>query len=193
MMPSRESWDEALELLGELLESRRCPPRHLVVCGGAALRAAGIVSRVTRDVDVLAEWSEVDGDLATAWPLPEDLKQAVVDIAVELKLPDDWLNASTSMLIGPLEDLPPEVWQEMGEQPYGSCLRISYLGRIGLIHLKMQAAVQRSEQRDLEDLRALSPTKKECLRAVQWMERTDSLDEARRDRLANLMKELGHD
>lgn len=193
MEPLEASWDEALELLGEILESRQCPPRHLVVCGGAALRAAGIVSRVTRDVDVLAQRGEVDGDLATAWPLPDDLKQAVADVAVELKLPEDWLNASTSMLVGPLEDLPSEVWQEMGERSYGSCLRISYLSRIGLIHLKMQAAVQRSEQRDLEDLRALSPTKNECLRAGQWMERIASLDEARRDRLANLLKELGHD
>lgn len=104
MEPRNASLDEALELLGEILESRQCPPRHLVVCGGAALRAAGIVSRVTRDVDVLAERGEVDGDLTAAWPLPEELKQAVAEVAVELKLPVDWLNASTSMLIGRLEE-----------------------------------------------------------------------------------------
>ena len=45
---------EALTLLGERLRLVGAAPQELVVCGGSSLIAAGFVSRVTRDIDVLA-------------------------------------------------------------------------------------------------------------------------------------------
>ena len=128
------------------------------MCGGAALRAAAVISRVTKDVDVLATRGEVDGEISSAWPLPDSLNQAVADVATELDLPKNWLNASTSLLIGPLDELPAEVWTDLHERSYGSLLRISFIGRAGQIPLKLHAAIGRRETRDLDDLHALAPT-----------------------------------
>jgi hypothetical protein len=191
MEPGAAEWDEALSLLGEVLESRRTAPCHLIVCGGAALRAGLVVSRVTKDVDVLATRGVVDGEISAAWPLLESLKTAVFDVAVELGLPANWLNASTSLLIGPLEDLPSEVWRNLQEKSYGSCLRISYVGRTGQIPLKLRAAVERREARDLDDLKALAPDAGEFHRATAWL-RGVGLDAAGERRLNEISKILGH-
>lgn len=161
---SNDPLDEALRLLGEVMEIRKINPQHLVVCGGAALRALKIVSRTTRDVDVLAFRGEVDGEINMAWPLCDDLKAAVADVATELKMAKkDWLNASTSFLIGSLEELPSSMWKDLVVKTYGSRLTISFIGRIGLVFLKLRAAVQRDEKRDRDDLVALAPTSAECL------------------------------
>ncbi|MGJ8643629.1 MAG: hypothetical protein ACSHX9_09495 [Luteolibacter sp.] len=162
MKPEGDPLDEALNLLGELMEIRKANPQHLVVCGGAALRAIKIVSRTTKDVDILASRGEVDGEINFAWPLPEELKAAVADVAAELRLRDDWLNASTSLLVGSLADMPPEIWRDMTVQAYGTRLKISFIGRLGMIFLKLCAAVERDEQRDMDDLIALAPTITEC-------------------------------
>ncbi len=191
MQPNALEWDHALALLGEVLEIRRMVPCHLIVCGGAALRAGWIASRVTKDVDVLATRGEVDGEISAAWPLPELLKEAASEVAAEMSLPEDWLNASTSLVIGPLEELPPDVWKDFLEKSYGSSLRVSYVGRAGLISLKFHAAVGRREPRDLEDLRALAPDAEECHGAVLWLRRA-GLDAVAERRLSEVLNLLGH-
>jgi hypothetical protein len=185
------NWDQALALLGEVLESRRAAPCHLIVCGGAALRAAAVVSRVTKDVDVMATRAEVDGEISPAWPLPDALKEAAAEVAAELGLPAHWLNASTSLLIGPLDELPVEVWSDHHERSYGSRLRISFIGRAGQIPLKIRAAISRRETRDLDDLDALAPTADECRQAAQWLRRT-GLNAADEQRLLEILTLLGH-
>jgi hypothetical protein len=185
------NWDQALALLGEVLESRRAAPCHLIVCGGAALRAAALVSRVTKDVDVLATRGEVGGEITSAWPLPDTLKEAAAEIAAELGLPTNWLNASTSLLIGPLDELPVEVWTDLHERSYGFRLRISFIGRAGQIPLKMRAAISRRETRDLDDLHALAPTADECRQATQWLRRT-GFNAADEQRLLEILTLLGH-
>lgn len=185
-------WNDALMLLSEVMESRRIEPCHLVVCGGVALLAAGVISRSTKDVDVLALRGEVDGEIGAAWPLPDALKEAVAEVAVEMGLPTDWVNASTSLLIGPLEGLPPEVWSDLWEEAYGTRLRISYVGRAGQILLKLNAALDRREPRDLDDLKALAPTATECHRALRWISESTAMDAVRQQRLNEILKLLGH-
>lgn len=191
MKLENKDWDSALALLGEVLENRRAVPCNLIVIGGAALKATAIVSRVTKDVDVLATRGEVDGEISSAWPLPAGLKEAVADVAEELQLPENWLNSSTSLLIGSLEELPPEVWADFHERSYGRRLRISFVGRAGQIPLKLHAAVGRREERDTDDLRALAPNSDECRRAVQWVRRL-GLDPMGERRLNDILTTLGH-
>ncbi len=153
---------------------RLVAPRHVTwwFAVGAALRATALVSRVTKDVDVIATRGEVDGEITPAWPLPDSLRKAVADVAAELALPAHWLNASTSMLVGPLEDLPPEVWADLHERAYGPRLRIAFVGRAGQIPLKLHAAVGRREARDLDDLIALAPDAEEFRRALAASDRS---------------------
>lgn len=83
--------DEALTLLAERLKLTAAEPEELVVCGGSSLIARGYVSRVTRDVDVVAR--RVRGaDLVSARPLPPLLIEAAARVAVDLGLPARWLN-----------------------------------------------------------------------------------------------------
>jgi len=187
-------WDElkeAFSLLGEVLEGRGTPPVDLVVCGGAALRAAGIVGRVTKDVDVLAQRGEVFRELMGASPLPDYVKEAVADVAIEMRLPSGWLNASTSMLMLPLEDLPAEMWAGILEEEYGPSLRVGFVGRVGQIYLKVYAVIGREQKRDVEDLKALAPTTEEWRAVMEWLQSHDLLDDAKRGRLKEVRSELG--
>ena len=184
---------QALTLLGELLDEAGRAPVHLIVCGGSALQAAAIVGRTTKDVDVLARRGEVDGEISMAFPLPAHVVQAAAQVALELHLPNNWFNAATSLLTVPLEQLPVEVWSDLEEREYGRSLRLGYVGREGLIYLKMSAVIGRDEQRDLEDLQALAPNRMECEAAVQWLKHCQLINQGNRTRLESVLKKLGHD
>jgi hypothetical protein len=187
-----DGWEKAIFLMGEELERRGAAPAHLVICGGAALLARGVVTRATRDVDVLAVRGEVDGEISCAYPLSEEVRKTAADVAVELGLPSNWLNAATSMLIGPLEDLPKEIWHDLEERSYGSCLRISYVGRIGQIFLKFRALMGRMEDRDADDLMALAPDAMICRKAIESLRGANLIDVAGEKRLKKILTKLGH-
>lgn len=193
MNPTNDPLEEALTLLGEVLDASGAAPVRLVVAGGAALRAGKWVTRVTRDVDVLARRGEVDGEILPAWPLDEELREAVAQVAAELRLPANWLNASTAMLMVPLDDLPARVWSGGESRRYGARLRIDFVGREGLIDLKLHAALDPTRRHDRADLAALSPTAAEFAAARRWLESAGLLDAARRQRLETLHDELFHE
>jgi len=79
-----DGWEKTIFLMGEELERRGAAPAHLVICGGASLLARGVVTRATRDVDVLAVRGEVDGEISCSYPLSEEFRKTAADLAVEL-------------------------------------------------------------------------------------------------------------
>ncbi len=89
------------------------------------------------------------------------MAEAAAKVARELRLPTNWLNASTSLLMVPFDQLPAEIWSDVLERDYGTSLRVGFVGRSGQIYLKMYPAVGREEERDLEDLRSLDPSSSE--------------------------------
>ena len=88
--------DVLLGALGEQLEARRVS-LEIVVIGGSALTALGLVRRVTRDVDVLAIADK--GELRLAEPLPEALLSARAAVARDFGLDESWLNAGPTELL----------------------------------------------------------------------------------------------
>ena len=84
----------AFDSLAMRLVENHTPPIELVVCGGSALIALGLVARSTKDVDVVALIR--DGILCTPAPLPSWLLQAAVEVAEDLGLEDNWLNNGPS-------------------------------------------------------------------------------------------------
>src|SRR5882724_9252443 len=70
---------------------------ELVVIGGSALLAIGLISRPTRDVDVVAFLAE-EG-LLRPRPLPEALIRARDRVARDFDLPENWLNAAPADLL----------------------------------------------------------------------------------------------
>ncbi len=180
---------QALALLGDLMRIRRLDPAWLVVCGGSALQATGIISRSTRDVDVLAK-RELEGGVRSAYPLPDNLKEAARDVARQLGLPEDWLNANTSLFFPDLATLPSSFWGDLNDQEFGDHLRVSFVGRTGQILLKLYAASSRNELRDWEDLSALAPTEREAADAALWI-RTHLEGTVAPQRLEGVLRHLG--
>ncbi len=76
-----EQLDLALFALNDQL-ALRDGSVHLIVIGGSGLIAIDAVSRATRDVDVLA--LERDGELVSAEPLPEAVREAAATVARDL-------------------------------------------------------------------------------------------------------------
>jgi hypothetical protein len=176
-------------LLAELMQIRRIDPAWLVVCGGSALQVSGIISRSTRDVDVLAR-RELEGEVSPASPLPAALKEAASDVARRLGLSDNWLNASTSLFFPDLAALPSSFWADLHDHEFGDSLKVSFVGRTGQILLKLYAVCGREEMRDWQDLLALAPTESEAIAAAQWIRKhVDGL--ASLDRLQAAFRNLG--
>jgi hypothetical protein len=86
------------ELLGAVSEQLALlDERHTIaVVGGSALIALGLVSRATRDVDVVAVLR--GKELVSAEPLPASLLDAANIVARDFGLPSQWLNAGPAQL-----------------------------------------------------------------------------------------------
>ena len=86
-------------ILGALAEQLRSLGKQLeiVVIGGSALTALGLVKRATRDVDLLA--IAENGELRPAKPLPEALRTARDRVARDSELDENWLNAGPTDLL----------------------------------------------------------------------------------------------
>lgn len=164
-------------LLGGYLARVGQAPVSLVVCGGSALIATGLVLRTTKDVDVVAMLDE-DGLLLEAEPLPPDLLAGARLVAAELGLPADWLNNGPRSIINPSlpnQGLPEGFLGRLQRIDYGRVLRVYYLDRYDQIHFKLFAAADKGgPSYHLDDLETLQPTDAELLAAARWaMERQD--------------------
>ena len=70
---------------------------ELVVIGGSALLAIGLISRPTRDVDVVALLA--GQTLVDPRPFPAELIAARDRVARDFGLPENWLNAAPADLL----------------------------------------------------------------------------------------------
>lgn len=161
-----QTLEQALLALSAFLEDAEAPREELVVVGGSALLALGLVSRTTRDVDILADVDPVDG-LVDPRPISEALKTAAKRVAEELLLPADWLNT------GPADQvqagLPEGFVKRLIRREYGRNLTIHFPDRMDLIYLKLFAVVDQGAGRHSQDLITLKVTEEEMLRAAQWV------------------------
>jgi hypothetical protein len=75
-------FEQALSLLNGRLALADLPRYNLVICGGAALVARGLILRGTKDVDIVALMNE-EGVLFDPEPLPKALIAAAQEVAEE--------------------------------------------------------------------------------------------------------------
>ena len=80
----------ALKLLNEQLIWQDSPATEIVVCGGSALIATGLVQRTTQDIDIIALMDS--GTLLDSEPLPDYLLDAAEKVGKLMNLPAGWLN-----------------------------------------------------------------------------------------------------
>lgn len=160
--------EELLRALGEQLAARD-ERFELVVVGGSALLALGLVERTTKDVDIVALRS--DAGLDNADPLPEGLRAAGALVARDFGLPADWLNPGPAGLL--TFGLPEGFVDRLTRRDYGPGLVVYLASRYDQIHLKLYAAVDQGPGKHESDLRALEPTEAELLAAARWSRTQD--------------------
>ena len=137
---------------------------ELVVVGGSALLALGLVTRPTQDVDLVALR---DGEaLRSVVPLPEPLQIARDRVARDLDLPQEWLNAGPAALLD--FGLPEGFLSRAERHDHGPALTVWYASRFDQIHFKLYATVDQGAGKHEADLRALDPSAEELLAAARW-------------------------
>jgi hypothetical protein len=128
------------------------------VIGGAALNLLGVISRATKDCDILDP------------PLPPAIVEAARSFAAELRqgsegLQDDWLNNGPASLTPVL----PPGWRDRLQPAFaGAAIQLRCLGRDDLLCSKLFALCDRGL--DLGDCLALAPTADELRAILPWLE-----------------------
>jgi len=171
---------EALELLENRLAKANSEKIELVVCGGSALITMKLVSRTTKDIDIVARIA--NNKLIDPDPLPEVLVKSAAAVTQNLDLPPDWLNTGPADLFK--MGLPVGFQSRLEPKQIGELLTVYFISRLDQIHFKLYASVDRGGYH-IEDLLALNPTDDELLNAANWCF-THDVSEG----FAYLMKEL---
>ena len=177
--------NEALLLLNEQLILTDAPATEIVVCGGSALIATGLVPRTTQDVDIVALMkAEV---LVDSEPLPDYLLNAAGNVGTILSLPADWLNngPASQFQMG----LPSGFQERLTTVVVGTKLTVHYIGRYDQIFFKTFASADRGGYH-VSDLKALNPADEELIAAARWCITQDT-SEAFRMILKDMFKQLG--
>ena len=158
--------DQALRLTAERLAELEAPQETLVVCGGSALLALGLIDRTTNDVDVLAGVDAAQG-LIDPRPLSASLRAVVDEVGAQLDLPPGWLNAGPADQV--IMGLPEGFLSRLIRRDYGLKLIIHFPDRYDIIHLKLFAVIDQGPARHVSDLLHLTPTDDELLAAARWV------------------------
>lgn len=177
--------NELLAALGEQLADLGAR-LEIVVIGGAALLALGLVDRTTSDIDVLALGSH-EG-LESASPLPSALVEARDRVARDFELESNWLNPGPADLLE--LGLPYGLMDRVVTRYFGPALTVHFAGRFDQIHFKLYALVDQGAGRHEDDLRALRPTGEELLAAARWARTHDPSQGFRRE-LRGALEHLG--
>ncbi|MBI5629902.1 MAG: hypothetical protein HY921_03340 [Elusimicrobia bacterium] len=188
---SKEEIDQVLSALGEQLAAMKKSPVDLLVCGGSALHALRLVTRPTKDVDVVALLSETPNDglaMHTAQPLPSHLIEAAAKVGRDLHLKDGWLNPGPTSALD--FGLPEGVLDRAEVRSYGEHLTVRFISRYDQIHFKLYAAVDQAGKH-YQDLLELNPSAQELEQAARWS-MTHDVSEPYRGEVKRILKEMGH-
>lgn len=183
----RDQADRLLSALGEQLEAHGSLV-ELVVIGGSALLAIGLIARATRDIDVVALLGP--GGLSDPRPLPEPVAAARDRVAGDFGLPANWLNVGPAHLLD--LGLPEGFVSRLEARDYGPALRVHFASRFDQIHFKLYAMADGMAGKHEADLRDLDPTRDELLTAARWT-LTHDPSEGFRSLLVQALAALGVD
>lgn len=192
MFQDKTEIEKILAALGEQLDAFHAVIPDLVVCGGSALNILGLVSRTTKDVDVVAFAKSLpDGNMiiSKAEPLPPALIEAAMKVGRDFNLPDNWLNPGPTSAVD--FGLPEGLTKRVETKRYGTTLVIHFLSRYDQICFKLYASADQGTGKHFSDLIALEPTAEELEEAARWS-MTHDVSEGYRQTIKDLLKHMGH-
>ncbi len=160
---TRQQVNQLLSALAEQLAARD-KYYELVVVGGSALLALGIISRPTKDVDVVAFLDA--GHARKADPFPAELIAARDRVSRDFGLISEWLNPGPAGLMD--HGLPDGFFDRVETRSFGPGLTVHFASRIDQIHFKLYALVDQGAGKHEQDLRALKSTAEELVQAARW-------------------------
>jgi hypothetical protein len=169
MFQDNKAIEKILSALGEQLEATDAIVPELVVCGGSALNVLGLVSRTTKDVDVVAfarKNAKGNIHLEKAEPFSDELIKACQKIARDFNLPEKWLNSGPTSAVD--FGLPEGLMERVETRNFGKRLVVHFLCRYDQICFKLYAAVDQGPGKHFNDLLALKPDAKELENAASW-------------------------
>jgi hypothetical protein len=160
--------NDILEALDRQIGVHGGVPLGLVVCGGTALSALGLVMRTTRDMDVLGSVSETENGVTiqSIKKFPEWLVEAANRVGRDFDLPEAWLNLGPASQVE--SGLPEGFEKRLVKKAYGQYLTVYFISRLDQIHFKLYAAVDQDDYH-VQDLFALKPAENEMEMAAKWV------------------------
>lgn len=189
-MINNNNLDEILKALDRQIGARGGKRIGLVVCGGSALFALGLVVRTTKDVDILGEVLETKQgiEIAKLDPFPVWLSAAAAVVQRDFGLPEHWLNTGPESQID--SGLPQGFQKRLVRKCYGDYLTVYFVSRLDQIHFKLMASVDRVDYQ-VDDLLALKPTSDEMRQAAEWA-LTQDVSEGFRIILRDFLRKKGY-
>ena len=168
MKIGKANFDEIFGALNHQIRIHGGSYISLVVCGGTALAALGLITRTTKDADVLGLIKEtISGlEIQRIKKFPDWLSNAAEKVARDFGLPDNWLNLGPASQVE--SGLPPGLADRLIRKKYGESLSIYYISRTDQIYFKLYAAVDRNDYHT-QDLFDLNPMEKELEDAAKWV------------------------
>lgn len=150
----------------------------------------GLVSRATRDVDVIA-MRQPDSGLIDPRPIPPGILESAEIDREALNLPADWRNAKVAdgdlIRLG----LPVGFSTRLHKRRFGNNLTVWLVDRADIIPLKLHAAADHGGGRHLSDLQALKPDAGEIFTDAQWA-MTQDPSPGFKYILKDLLHQMGH-
>ncbi|MCG2721525.1 MAG: DUF6036 family nucleotidyltransferase [Thermodesulfovibrionales bacterium] len=193
MFQDKKEIEKILSALGELLDSMNATIPELVVCGGSALNVLGLVSRTTKDVDVVAFAEKLPNgniNLVKAQPFPLILEETMKRVSRDFDLPENWLNPGPTSAVD--FGLPAGLMERVETKKFGAALTIHFLSRFDQICFKLYAAVDQGIGKHYNDLVALNPNANELEKAARWS-MTHDVSEEFRQSVKDLLRHTGHE
>ena len=178
MIIERDAIDRIFRALNDQIGIQGGSAIGLVVCGGTALTALGLIIRTTKDVDVLGLVKEDSAGIhiKKIENFPKWFSKAAAIVQRDFNLPKNWIN------LGPAPQvelgLPEGFESRLIKKKYGDYLSIYYISRIDQVYFKLYAAVDRNDYHT-DDLFALEPTIEEIEKASEWVLTQDVSDDFR--------------
>jgi len=159
---------QALTVLGNVLLDRG-KQFEVVAIGGGGLLLLGMITRPTKDVDLVALVDR--GYFVSAKHLPTPLLEAIAEVGKALQLGENWVNTGPSDLF--LMGLPEGFYDRMETLRFGGLI-LHLAGRFDQICFKLYATVdQGPDSKHFADLKSLQPTSEELKAAASWCKTHD--------------------